>query len=36
MAGGTGGGTPELGQGGGLEIPKLEEVLKRAEGIIGC
>jgi alanyl-tRNA synthetase len=36
MAGGRGGGTAELGQGGGLEIPKLEEILRSAEGIIGC
>jgi alanyl-tRNA synthetase len=36
MAGGRGGGTVELGQGGGLEISRLEEVVRVAEEMIRC
>ncbi len=36
MAGGKGGGTAELGQGGGLEISKLEEIAEKAGEIIRC
>jgi alanyl-tRNA synthetase len=36
MAGGRGGGTVELGQGGGLQISRLEEVVRVAEEMIRC
>jgi alanyl-tRNA synthetase len=36
LAGGEGGGKAELGQGGGLEITKIDEVLKKAEEMVKC